>query len=45
MVYGSYEDKPDWAGKERRMVRMNSNTNAVASVLVCLGVGGWMFFL
>jgi len=29
MVY----DGVDWAGKEKRMVRMNSNTNAVAIVL------------
>lgn len=32
--YGNRDyERPDWAGKERRMVRMNSNTNAVAVVL------------
>lgn len=34
VTYGNQDyDKPDWNGKERRMVRMNSNTNATAIVL------------
>ena len=38
--YGNQDyERPDWAGKERRMVRMNSNTNATAIVVALINRG------